>query len=165
MAVSSPQCGENTPFSPVFPLAGATDKAFCRLSLWNFKEKSINHFYNTAYFFIGSVIVCGCFISKALWKYSLFIQFSHWRNLELRCFAGYSFGTSRKRASTIFYNTSILKIKTRPIRHWTMQIHCAYTFATRLLPAAGRVFSTWKRSRPCRHFTYNYLKLLEIIFL
>ncbi|WP_337431198.1 hypothetical protein [Bilophila sp.] len=52
------------PFSPVFPLAGATDKvfytmaaedwssmaagatdkAFYRLSLWSFKEKSINHF-------------------------------------------------------------------------------------------------------------------------
>ena len=32
------------PFSPVFLLAGATDKAFCRLSLWSFKEKSINHF-------------------------------------------------------------------------------------------------------------------------
>ena len=32
------------PFYPVFPLAGATDKAFFRLSLWNFREKSINHF-------------------------------------------------------------------------------------------------------------------------
>ena len=32
------------PFSPVFPLAGSTAKAFCRLSLWTFKEKSINHF-------------------------------------------------------------------------------------------------------------------------
>ena len=38
------------PFSPVFPLAGATAKAFCRLSLWSFKEKSINHFYNIAKF-------------------------------------------------------------------------------------------------------------------
>ena len=27
------------PFYPVFPLAGATAKAFCRLSLWSFKEK------------------------------------------------------------------------------------------------------------------------------
>ena len=32
------------PFSPVFPLAGSTAEAFCRLSLWSFKEKSINHF-------------------------------------------------------------------------------------------------------------------------
>ena len=32
------------PFFPVFPLAGATAKAFCRLSLWSLKEKSINHF-------------------------------------------------------------------------------------------------------------------------
>jgi len=30
-------------FSPVFPSAGTTAKAFCRLSLWSFKEKSINH--------------------------------------------------------------------------------------------------------------------------
>ncbi|MBS6142388.1 MAG: hypothetical protein KH745_07330, partial [Bilophila sp.] len=37
------------PFYPVFPLAGATAKAFFRLSLWNFKEKSINHFYGTAF--------------------------------------------------------------------------------------------------------------------
>ncbi len=32
------------PFSPVFPLAGSTAKVFFRLSLWSFKEKSINHF-------------------------------------------------------------------------------------------------------------------------
>ena len=32
------------PFSPVFPLAGLTAEAFCRLCLWNLKEKSINHF-------------------------------------------------------------------------------------------------------------------------
>ena len=32
------------PFSPVFPLAGSTAEAFFRLSLWGFKEKSINHF-------------------------------------------------------------------------------------------------------------------------
>ena len=36
------------PFSPVFPLAGSTAKTFFRLS-WTFKEKSINHFYNTAF--------------------------------------------------------------------------------------------------------------------
>ena len=32
------------PFSPFFPLAGTTTKTFCWLSLWSFKEKSINHF-------------------------------------------------------------------------------------------------------------------------
>ena len=36
------------PFSPVFPLAGSTAKAFCRLSLWSFKEKTSTIFYNTA---------------------------------------------------------------------------------------------------------------------
>ena len=36
------------PFSPVFPLAGTTVKAFFRLSLWSFKEKASTIFYNTA---------------------------------------------------------------------------------------------------------------------
>ena len=40
----SPQCGEKYSLFSVFPLAGSTAKAFCRLSLWSFKEKSINHF-------------------------------------------------------------------------------------------------------------------------
>ena len=30
---------KKTAFFPVFPLAGSTAKAFCRLSLWSFKEK------------------------------------------------------------------------------------------------------------------------------
>ena len=36
------------PFSPVFPLAEPVAKAFCRLFLWNSKEKSVSHFYGTA---------------------------------------------------------------------------------------------------------------------
>ncbi|WP_308771735.1 hypothetical protein [uncultured Bilophila sp.] len=48
MVVSSPQYVENTAFFPIFPLAGFTAKAFCRLSLWNFKEKASTIFYNTA---------------------------------------------------------------------------------------------------------------------
>ena len=36
------------PFSPVFPLAESTANTFCRLSLWNFKEKASTIFYNTA---------------------------------------------------------------------------------------------------------------------
>mgnify|MGYP005759688439 FL=1 len=35
-------------------------------------------------------------------KYSLFLQFSPWRNPRLRHFAGYFFGTSRKNASATF---------------------------------------------------------------
>ncbi len=31
-------------FYPVFPLTESTAKTFCWLSLWNFTEKSINHF-------------------------------------------------------------------------------------------------------------------------
>ena len=37
------------PFYPVFPLAGATDNAFFRLSLWNFKKKTSTIFYDTAF--------------------------------------------------------------------------------------------------------------------
>ena len=31
-------------FLKIFPLAESIAKAFCWLSLWNFKEKNINHF-------------------------------------------------------------------------------------------------------------------------
>ena len=40
---------EMQPFSPAFPLAGATAKAFFRLSPWSFKEKASTIFYNTAF--------------------------------------------------------------------------------------------------------------------
>ena len=46
----------------------------------------------------------------AWWKYSLFLQFSPWRNLWLRHFSGYSFETSRKKASTIFRTQPIHNI-------------------------------------------------------
>ena len=49
VVVSSLQCGGNTNFFPVFPLAGSTAKAFCQLSLWNFKEKTSTVFYNAAF--------------------------------------------------------------------------------------------------------------------
>ena len=39
-------------------------------------------------------------------NYSLFLQFSPWRNPRLRHFAGYSSGTSRKKASTVSYGTA-----------------------------------------------------------
>ena len=60
------------PFSPVSPLAGATDKAFCRLSLWSFREKSINHFleHNQNK---RPAIVSACFISTLCWEYRLFL--------------------------------------------------------------------------------------------
>ena len=44
VVASSPQCGENIAFFPVFPLAESLAKAFCWLFLWNFKGKSTNHF-------------------------------------------------------------------------------------------------------------------------
>ena len=48
-------------------------------------------------FSIGSVMACGWFISTARWTYSLFLQFSPWRNPRLTHFAGYPFGASRKK--------------------------------------------------------------------
>ena len=44
VAVSSPEYGESKVFLSNFSLAGATARAFFRLSLWNFKEKSISQF-------------------------------------------------------------------------------------------------------------------------
>ena len=43
VVVSSPQCGEQ-PFSPVVPLAGATDKAFFSVIPVELQGKSINYF-------------------------------------------------------------------------------------------------------------------------
>ena len=40
------------------------------------------------------------------WKYSLFLRFSPWRDPRPRYFSGYPFGGSRKKASTIFYDTA-----------------------------------------------------------
>ena len=39
------------PFYPVFPVAESTANVFCWLFLWGYKEKSINHFYDTAFLF------------------------------------------------------------------------------------------------------------------
>ncbi|WP_337431754.1 hypothetical protein [Bilophila sp.] len=44
MVVSSPQHGENTAFSPVFPLADFMAETFYWLFPWNVIEKSINRF-------------------------------------------------------------------------------------------------------------------------
>ncbi|WP_308770558.1 hypothetical protein, partial [uncultured Bilophila sp.] len=57
--------------------------------------------------FLGSVIACGFSSPQCGEKYSLFLRFSPWRDPRLRHFAGYPFGASRKKASTIFYNTAI----------------------------------------------------------
>ena len=72
-------------------------------------------------FFLGSVIVCGCFISTVRWKYSLFLRFSPWRDPRLRHFSGYPFGTSRKKASTIFYNTAL---ENNELKWFSIPAHC-----------------------------------------
>ena len=70
--------------------------------------KQNNHVPWQGLLFLGSVRVCGCFISTVRWKYSLFLRFSPWRDPRLRHFSGYPFGTSRKKASTLFYDTAYL---------------------------------------------------------
>ena len=94
--------GNKTDFSPTFPPMGSTVGAFYWLFLWNFKS---------------SVMVYGCFISTVRWTIRPFFQFSPWRDPRLRHFAGYPFGTSRKKASTIFYNTAISKNINQFLRH------------------------------------------------
>ena len=51
MAVSSHSAVKVRPFSPAFPLAEFLAKAFCRLFLWNFKEKSISPFLWPSFFY------------------------------------------------------------------------------------------------------------------
>ena len=76
MVVLSLQCGENTAFFSGFPLAGFTNKAFFRLSLWIFKEKALIIFSNTAFpktdtasFPDGSDAVSAVFPSPPLQKF------------------------------------------------------------------------------------------------
>ena len=75
MAVSSLQCGGNTTFFPVFPLAGSTAKAFFRLSLWSFKEKSVNHFLWHSFF---QIFILN-WLCLSLWL----IQDSNWKGRAL----------------------------------------------------------------------------------
>ena len=48
VVVSSLQHGENTAFFSSFSLVESPAKVFCRLFLWNFKEKASTIFYGTA---------------------------------------------------------------------------------------------------------------------
>ena len=63
------------PFSPVFPLAGSTAKAFFRLSLWSFKEKSVNHFLWHSFF---QIFILN-WLCLSLWL----IQDSNWKGRVL----------------------------------------------------------------------------------
>ena len=84
MVVSSLQYGENTAFSPAFPLAGFMAEAFCWLFPRNAIEKGINLFLWHSLFFMGFsllgirsirnkkppviwvVIICGTVIEREL---------------------------------------------------------------------------------------------------
>lgn len=48
---------------------------------------------------------CGCFISTAYWKYSVFLSFSLWRVPRLTCFIRYLFGISRNTISILCWDT------------------------------------------------------------
>ena len=133
MAVLSPQHGGNTAFFSNLSAGGLYGWGIVLIVLWELQEikrQSLPaaRFQNQTASpssrrtligqgldkVKGSVIVCGCFISTVRWKYNLFIRFSPWRDLQTRHFAGYPFGTSRKKASTIFYNTAFHNTKTCP---------------------------------------------------
>ena len=127
---------------PSFPLSGFTVEELYWLSPWNFKKENINRllWYRLLLrldFLKGSVIVCGCFISTVRWKYSLFLRFSSWRNTGLRHFVGYPCGTSRKKASTIFYDKAF----------WNKE--SARKKFGRFSYGFFRAFSCWKGSSDC----------------
>ena len=70
--------------------------------------------YDRAFFIFHNALLW-IWLCYSLWLFHLqsvvkiqfFLLFSPWRDPRLRHFAGYPFGTSRKKASTIFYNTAI----------------------------------------------------------
>ena len=109
----------------------------------------------------GSVMVCGCFISTARWKYGFFIRFSHWRNPQLKHFVGYPFGTSKKKASTAFYGTAFKKSSKRwmsrrgmgtPFLSWLCQSTWLFHLHNTLKIQPFLKFSPW-RTLWLRHFT------------
>ena len=85
------------PFSPTFPLAESIAKAFCRLFLWNFKEKSISHFPGYS-LFLWPCHSMWLFYLHSMGNYRLFLWlFCRWAPC-LGYFTGYSFGISRNQA-------------------------------------------------------------------
>ena len=60
-------------------------------------------------FWEGPVIACGCFIPIVWQKYRCFLHFFRRWAQCLGPFIGYSFGISRKKTSTIFYDTAFGK--------------------------------------------------------
>ncbi|WP_302553901.1 hypothetical protein [uncultured Bilophila sp.] len=67
---------------------------------------------------------------------AFFLQFSPWRNPWPRHFAGYSFGTSRKKALTIFYGAAY---SLTPTNHFFRQgfPNCRKRARSRLAPFPG----------------------------
>ena len=75
--------------------------AFYWLFIWNFKEKSINHFlWHTLFVRLYQSI--WLFHPHSTVKIQPFSPVSPWRNPRLRHVVDYSFGSSRKKASAIF---------------------------------------------------------------
>ena len=100
-------------FSPVFFLAEYRAKVFCRLFLWNFKEKNINHFLWHSHFYFRhspkrrlwempdvskpKLLALSWHIVVLSLQYientNFLFVFSRWRTPCLDDFTGYSFGT------------------------------------------------------------------------
>ena len=92
-----------------FPADGPHDWGIVSVISLEFQGIKHQPFPMAQPFIKGSVIAYGCFISTVRWKYSLFLRFSPWLEPPIRHFSGYPFGASRKKASTIFYNTAFIK--------------------------------------------------------
>ena len=126
------------------------------LSSWNLVSTTN---LNTALLYM-----CGYFTSTTWWKCSLFIQFPRCRNPSLRYFFGYSFGASRKKASTIFYGTAKNKVSTisyrtakdksgRPCqRAWLFHLHSIVR--TYCFFQLFRLWALW-----LRHFTDHFFRI------
>ena len=100
----------------------------------------------------------GYFISSARWKYSLFLQFFPWRTLWLRHFIGYSLRTSRKKASTIFYDTAFQYVTETKQPY---NDRAKFLLKTWMPPHHGNVDSAGEALRWCRHpcqpFCFPYI--------
>ena len=98
---------KNTTFFQFSPWRAPQLRHFSAYS-FGVSRKKASTIFITQPISLGSVITYGCFMSKICWKYRLFIQFLLIGSI-IGAFIDYSFGFSRNKSSTIFYNTAIKK--------------------------------------------------------
>ena len=130
-------------------------RSFYGSFLWNFKK---------------ALIVCGCFIYTIQWKIQPFFPFSPWRDTRLRHFAGYPFGASRKKASTIFITQPLRKSQPFSMTQPFYYGRVSGIFGDATVNVCCFLSWSFREGEPtkclmlCRCFTYNYLKSFLTIF-